>query len=100
MAGAATEFQIHKIWEWLQHLALLHKKLGAEALEASNKLQAIVQGLGEEMNALGRLPQGMEQAQQHAKVYFNWFKPQIEKVRYGQELAQRMHDRMHYVHPA
>eukprot|EP00973_Karenia_brevis_P050434 7000017-Karenia_brevis.AAC.1 len=43
MAGAATEFQIQKVWEWLQHLALKHKKVGAEALEASNKLQAIVQ---------------------------------------------------------
>eukprot|EP00973_Karenia_brevis_P048112 6676315-Karenia_brevis.AAC.1 len=45
MAGAATEVQIHKIWEWLQHPALRHKKLGAEALEASNKLQAIVHGV-------------------------------------------------------
>eukprot|EP00973_Karenia_brevis_P007487 1013353-Karenia_brevis.AAC.1 len=48
-------------------------------MEASNKRQAIVQGLGEEIDALGKLPQGMEQTQQHAKDYFNWLKPQIEK---------------------
>eukprot|EP00973_Karenia_brevis_P076693 10652585-Karenia_brevis.AAC.1 len=58
MAGAATEFTIHKIWELLQHPALKHKKLGAEALEASNNLQAIIQGMGEEINALGSLPHG------------------------------------------
>eukprot|EP00973_Karenia_brevis_P070581 9811519-Karenia_brevis.AAC.1 len=43
MAGAAAEFQIYKIWELVQQLALKHQKLGAEALEASNKLQAIIQ---------------------------------------------------------
>eukprot|EP00973_Karenia_brevis_P084849 11773300-Karenia_brevis.AAC.1 len=69
-------------------------------MEASNKLQAIVQGLGEEINALGKLPQGMEEARQHASVYFNWLKPQIGKIRDGQELAQIISETKHYVHPA
>eukprot|EP00973_Karenia_brevis_P040091 5536757-Karenia_brevis.AAC.1 len=69
-------------------------------MEASNKLQAIVQGLGDEINCLGQLPQGREQAQQHTRVYFNWLKPQIEMLRYGQEIAQRIPDRKHSVHPA
>eukprot|EP00973_Karenia_brevis_P076249 10588955-Karenia_brevis.AAC.1 len=69
-------------------------------MEASNKIQAIVQGLENEINSLGQLPQGRDQAQQHTRVYFNWLKPQIGKLRYGQEIAQRIHDKKHYVHPA
>eukprot|EP00973_Karenia_brevis_P046264 6414237-Karenia_brevis.AAC.1 len=47
--GAATEFQIQKMWEYIQHLALKHKQIGAGAKETSDKSQRIVQGLGEEM---------------------------------------------------
>eukprot|EP00973_Karenia_brevis_P050406 6995900-Karenia_brevis.AAC.1 len=53
LTGAAIEFQTQKVWELLQHLVPKHKKLRVDALEASHKLQAIVQGLGDEINALG-----------------------------------------------
>eukprot|EP00973_Karenia_brevis_P081142 11252415-Karenia_brevis.AAC.1 len=43
--GAATEFQIQKVWELLQHLALKFNEIGANAMEASNKITAILQGL-------------------------------------------------------
>eukprot|EP00973_Karenia_brevis_P027330 3768042-Karenia_brevis.AAC.1 len=58
LTGAATEFQIQKVWEFLQHLALKHNFFRADELEASHKLQAIVQRLGDEIDALGQLPQG------------------------------------------
>eukprot|EP00973_Karenia_brevis_P076495 10627218-Karenia_brevis.AAC.1 len=38
--SAATEFTMRKTWELLQYPALKHKKLGAEAKEASDNLQA------------------------------------------------------------
>eukprot|EP00973_Karenia_brevis_P095991 12430142-Karenia_brevis.AAC.1 len=86
MAGAATEFTMHKTWELLQYPALKHKKLGAEAKEASDNLQAVIHGMSDEINALGSLPHGIEHAQQQTLVWNNWLKPQIEKVRHGQEL--------------
>eukprot|EP00973_Karenia_brevis_P002037 277264-Karenia_brevis.AAC.1 len=46
LTGAAAEFQIQKLREALQHLALKHKQVGADAMEASNKIQAIVQWPG------------------------------------------------------
>eukprot|EP00973_Karenia_brevis_P039690 5479524-Karenia_brevis.AAC.1 len=98
--GAATEFQIQTVWELLQHLALKHNEIGATAMEASNKITAILQGLGDEINFPKQLPTGAEQAQVCTRVYFNWLKPQIDKLRYGQEIAQRMSDRKYYVHPA
>eukprot|EP00973_Karenia_brevis_P088505 12272722-Karenia_brevis.AAC.1 len=47
--GAATEFQIQKIWEVVQHLALKHKKIAAGAQQASDNIQRIIQDLGEEI---------------------------------------------------
>eukprot|EP00973_Karenia_brevis_P090274 12401758-Karenia_brevis.AAC.1 len=69
--GAATEFQIQKMWEYIQHLALKHKQTGAGAKQASDNIQKIVQGLGEEIGTLGQLPHGMEQAQTYSRIYFN-----------------------------
>eukprot|EP00973_Karenia_brevis_P078325 10876041-Karenia_brevis.AAC.1 len=60
LTGTATEFQI-------QHLAFKHKQVGADATEASNKIQAILQGLGDEINSRGQLPQGIDQVQQHTR---------------------------------
>eukprot|EP00973_Karenia_brevis_P053168 7391355-Karenia_brevis.AAC.1 len=42
----------------------------------------------------------MDQVQLHSKIHFNWLKPQMEKIRYGQEIAQRIVGRKHYAHPA
>eukprot|EP00973_Karenia_brevis_P048688 6756594-Karenia_brevis.AAC.1 len=61
--GAATEFQIQKIWEYVQHLALKHKQIGAAAKQASDNVQRVVQQLGEEIGTLGQMTQGREQAQ-------------------------------------
>eukprot|EP00973_Karenia_brevis_P016733 2292437-Karenia_brevis.AAC.1 len=68
------------MWEFIQHLALKHKQIGAGAKQASDNIQRIVQGLGEEIRSLGQLPQGMDQAQLHSKIFFNWLKPQMEKI--------------------
>eukprot|EP00973_Karenia_brevis_P063656 8849201-Karenia_brevis.AAC.1 len=56
--------------------------------------------MGEEIEALGQIPTGMDQAQQLSSPYANWLGPQMRKIRYGQELAQMMVDRQHLVHPA
>eukprot|EP00973_Karenia_brevis_P052655 7315236-Karenia_brevis.AAC.1 len=88
------------MWEYIQHLALKHKQIGAGAKQASDNIQRRVQGLGEEIWSLGQLPQGIDQARLHSKIYFHWLKPQMEKIGCGQEIAHRIVDRKHYVHPA
>eukprot|EP00973_Karenia_brevis_P076236 10586648-Karenia_brevis.AAC.1 len=56
--------------------------------------------MSEEISALGSLPDGIEQAKRQTMIWHNWLKPHMEKIRYSQELARRMQDRVHYVHPA
>eukprot|EP00973_Karenia_brevis_P056721 7892232-Karenia_brevis.AAC.1 len=51
--GAATELQLQKLWDYVQHLALKHKRIGAGTKQASDNIQSIVQGLGEEIGTLG-----------------------------------------------
>eukprot|EP00973_Karenia_brevis_P063068 8768839-Karenia_brevis.AAC.1 len=41
--GAATEFQIQKVWDVLQHSALKHKQIAVGALSASDNIQRIIQ---------------------------------------------------------
>eukprot|EP00973_Karenia_brevis_P019464 2670371-Karenia_brevis.AAC.1 len=54
--GAATEFQIQKIWEVIQYLALRQKQIVAGAQQASDNIHRIIQEMGEEIEALGQIP--------------------------------------------
>eukprot|EP00973_Karenia_brevis_P084988 11792872-Karenia_brevis.AAC.1 len=65
--GAATEFQIQKIRDVVQHLALKHKQIAAGAQHASDNIHRMIQDLGDEIEVLGKLLDGREQAELHSR---------------------------------
>eukprot|EP00973_Karenia_brevis_P029110 4015314-Karenia_brevis.AAC.1 len=83
--GAAAEFILHKVWDLLQYIALAHRGLGAQAQQASDNIDMLIEKLGQEINVQARLPHGMEKAKQNRMVWTEWLKPQMEQIRYAQE---------------
>eukprot|EP00973_Karenia_brevis_P082438 11426426-Karenia_brevis.AAC.1 len=54
--GAAAEYQIQKVWEFLQHLALRHKQHACKAQEHSTNINKIVEELASEIDAMSAIP--------------------------------------------
>eukprot|EP00973_Karenia_brevis_P010153 1374633-Karenia_brevis.AAC.1 len=77
--GAAAEFIIHKVWDLLPYIALAHRGLGAQAQQASDNINRLIEKLGQDRNAQAELPHGIEKAKQNLRVWTEWLKPQMEQ---------------------
>eukprot|EP00973_Karenia_brevis_P054789 7616338-Karenia_brevis.AAC.1 len=87
--GAAAEYQIQKVWEYLQYLALRHKQHACTAQEHSTNINKITEEFASEIDAMSTIPDSKEAVEQHRSLHYHWLKPNMGRIRHAQELADR-----------